>query len=125
MGSLYHGEGGGGGGGGGGCSFLQYLPSKPGKYGPKIFWCADAEKMYPLLDKPYLRKFGLTTQVNLGRKIALELCAPCLLLGTERKKKKKIGRVQLHKKMKQNKTHELGQTHTTTKKSKKNTRIFT
>ena len=58
------------------CSFLQYLPSKPDKYGLKVFWCADAETMYPLTAKPYLGKIARTPQVNLGRNTALELVQP-------------------------------------------------
>ncbi|GFN92172.1 PiggyBac transposable element-derived protein 4, partial [Plakobranchus ocellatus] len=58
------------------CSFLQYLPSKPDKYGLKVFWACDAETMFPLVGKPYLGKVGRTPQVNLGRNTALELCEP-------------------------------------------------
>src|ERR1044071_5533645 len=28
--------------------FTQYMPSKPEKYGIKIFWACDAENSYPL-----------------------------------------------------------------------------
>ena len=30
------------------CPFRQYIPSKPGKYGIKIFWICDSETSYPL-----------------------------------------------------------------------------
>ncbi|XP_070183498.1 piggyBac transposable element-derived protein 4-like [Littorina saxatilis] len=64
------------------CSFLQYLPSKPDKYGMKIFWIADAENSYPLLGIPYLgRPAGQERQVNLGRNIALELAQPFFKTG--------------------------------------------
>lgn len=36
------------------CSFKQYLPSKPDKYGMKVFWLCDAETSYPLNGLPYL-----------------------------------------------------------------------
>lgn len=36
------------------CSFLQYMPSKPGKYGLKLFWLCDADTFYPLKCIPYL-----------------------------------------------------------------------
>ncbi|RUS70333.1 hypothetical protein EGW08_021902 [Elysia chlorotica] len=36
------------------CKFLQYLPSKPDKYGLKVFWACDAETNYPLVARPYL-----------------------------------------------------------------------
>ena len=58
------------------CCFLEYLPSKPDKYGLKVFWCADAETMYPLTSKPYLGKIARSPQVNLGRNTALELVQP-------------------------------------------------
>jgi hypothetical protein len=36
------------------CNFRQYIPSKPGKYGLKIFWCCDSETAYPLNGEVYL-----------------------------------------------------------------------
>lgn len=36
------------------CSFIQYIPSKPDKYGIKIFWACDSETNYPLRGFPYL-----------------------------------------------------------------------
>ena len=30
------------------CSFIQYIPSKPAKYGLKLFWICDSETYYPL-----------------------------------------------------------------------------
>lgn len=36
------------------CSFKQYIPSKPGKYGIKIFWLVDATTNYPLAGEIYL-----------------------------------------------------------------------
>ena len=36
------------------CSFRQYIPSKPGKYGLKIFWNCDAISSYPLKGEIYL-----------------------------------------------------------------------
>ena len=39
--------------------FWQYIPSKPAKYGMKIWWCCDADTSYPLKDDVYLgRKPG-------------------------------------------------------------------
>lgn len=59
------------------CSFLQYLPSKPDRYGMKVFWIADAEQNFPLYGVPYLgRPAGQERQVNLGRNIAVELATP-------------------------------------------------
>ena len=36
------------------CSFKQYIPSKPGKYGLKIFWNCDSKSSYPLKGEIYL-----------------------------------------------------------------------
>ncbi|CAF1423305.1 unnamed protein product [Adineta ricciae] len=36
------------------CNFRQYMPSKPGKYGLKIFWCCDSDTAYPLNAEVYL-----------------------------------------------------------------------
>jgi hypothetical protein len=36
------------------CSFRQYIPSKPGKYGIKIFWACDSATSYPLKGKGML-----------------------------------------------------------------------
>ena len=36
------------------CNFRQYMPSKPGKYGLKIFWCCDSNTAYPLNAEVYL-----------------------------------------------------------------------
>lgn len=38
------------------CSFRQYIPSKPGKYGIKIFWIAHARNSYPLKGEIYVGK---------------------------------------------------------------------
>ena len=58
------------------CSFKDYLPSKPDKYGMKFFWICDSSTFYPLTSKPHLRK-----QVNvLKRGLAqLSLIYPCHL----------------------------------------------
>ncbi|CAF4185886.1 unnamed protein product, partial [Rotaria sp. Silwood2] len=36
------------------CNFRQYIPSKPGKYGLRIFWCCDSVTAYPLNGEVYL-----------------------------------------------------------------------
>lgn len=35
------------------CTFVQYIPSKPGKYGIKIFWVVDAKTSHPLFAEIY------------------------------------------------------------------------
>ena len=58
------------------CSFKQYLPSKPDKYGMKIFWICDASTFYPLKAKPYLGKEGDVPQRGLAQKVVLDLSMP-------------------------------------------------
>ena len=36
------------------CNFRQYMPSKPGKYGLKIFWCYASDTAYPWNAEVYL-----------------------------------------------------------------------
>lgn len=36
------------------CGFRQYIPSKPGKYGIKVFWLVDSQTNYPLAAEVYL-----------------------------------------------------------------------
>lgn len=36
------------------CSFRQYMPSKPGKYGVKTYWLVDAKTNFPLAAEIYL-----------------------------------------------------------------------
>lgn len=57
------------------CKFLQYLPSKPDKYGLKLFLICDSETAYPLQGIPYLGKHG-ERKTNLGRETVKELAAP-------------------------------------------------
>ena len=59
------------------CNFLQYLPSKPDRYGMKIFWVVYSDNCFPLVGIPYLgRPLGQARQVNLGRNTALQLAQP-------------------------------------------------
>ncbi len=47
------------------CNFRQYIPSKPGKYGLKIFWCCDSDTAYPLNGEVYLgRQPGAATEAK-------------------------------------------------------------
>ena len=54
----------------------QYIPSKPNKYGMKIFWICDAKSFYPLKAKPYLGKERNSPEQNFGLKVVLELISP-------------------------------------------------
>ena len=58
------------------CGFLQYLPSKPDKYGLKVFWAVDSETSYPLTCLPYLGKEERSPQIGLGKSVTLTLCHP-------------------------------------------------
>ena len=50
------------------CLFRQYtcIPSKPDKYGMKIFWICDAKSFYPLKAKPCLGKEEKTIKQHLS-----------------------------------------------------------
>ena len=56
------------------CSFKQYMPSKPAKYGLK-FWClCDAQTGYCLRMMPYLgADVGSVRQTGLGERVVLDL----------------------------------------------------
>lgn len=60
--------------------FLQYLPSKPDKYGMKVFWICDSSNGYPLHGIPYLGKHG-DMRKNVGQETVKELTLPYLKSG--------------------------------------------
>lgn len=54
--------------------FTQYIPSKPAKYGIKIFWACDSTTGYPLKSIIYTGKpIGGERQVNVGQETVLDL----------------------------------------------------
>ena len=54
--------------------FLQYIDSKPAKYGIKIFWCCCCQTAYPLRSQIYLSKQpGEERQKNVGGRVVLDL----------------------------------------------------
>lgn len=56
--------------------FTQYMPSKPAKYGIKVFWACDAANAYPLQGKIYTGKpLDGERQVNIGERTVLDLVA--------------------------------------------------
>lgn len=57
-------------------SFKQYLPSKPDKYGMKIWWICDSKTSYPLCGIPYLGKEGGSRAENLAFNVVYQLCEP-------------------------------------------------
>lgn len=56
--------------------FTQYMPSKPEKYGIKIFWACDATTSYPLNGQIYTGKPSEgERQTNVGERTVLDLVA--------------------------------------------------
>lgn len=54
--------------------FTQYIPSKPTKYGIKVWWICDAVSHYPLKGIVYTgKKEGSERATNQGEKIVMEL----------------------------------------------------
>ena len=53
--------------------FTQYMPSKPAKYGIKVWWVCDAENGFPLKGIIYTGKIGNTRDVNQGERVVKEL----------------------------------------------------
>ena len=64
------------------CPFRQYIPSKPVKYGIKIWWNCDAVTSYPLKGEVYLgRQPGEYRQVGLGTAVVRNTTGPWLQSG--------------------------------------------
>ncbi|XP_035664217.1 piggyBac transposable element-derived protein 4-like [Branchiostoma floridae] len=56
------------------CAFRQYIPSKPAKYGLKIWWNCDATTCYPLKGEVYLgRQPGEQREIGQGARVVKEL----------------------------------------------------
>lgn len=55
--------------------FTQYIPSKPAKYGIKVWWVCDSHTSYPLQDQGYtgLAPSGEVDR-NQGERVVRELC---------------------------------------------------
>ena len=57
--------------------FRQYIPSKPAKYGIKIWWCCDSQSCYPLKGDVYLgRQPGQQREVGQGAPVVKQLVEP-------------------------------------------------
>jgi hypothetical protein len=57
--------------------FTQYIPSKPSKYGIKVFWASNALTGYPLRGIMYTGKLpDGERQTNIGERMVLDLVAP-------------------------------------------------
>ncbi|XP_065355992.1 piggyBac transposable element-derived protein 4-like [Calliphora vicina] len=53
--------------------FTQYMPSKPAKYGIKIWWACDSKTFYPLQGQIYTGKIDNARDVKQGERIVKEL----------------------------------------------------
>jgi hypothetical protein len=59
------------------CNFRQYIPSKPAKYGIKIWWCCDSATSYPLTGDIYLGKQkNAEREVGQGARVVKSLTSP-------------------------------------------------
>ena len=64
------------------CPFTQYMPSKPAKYGIKIFWLCDASLLYAFNAKIYVgRQQGSAPEKNLGHNVVVNLTTPLQVSG--------------------------------------------
>lgn len=64
------------------CSFRQYIPSKPGKYGLKILWKCNTISSYPLKGEISLgRQPGAARDRNQGAQLVKRLTQPWLNTG--------------------------------------------
>ncbi|XP_058252363.1 piggyBac transposable element-derived protein 4-like [Hemibagrus wyckioides] len=55
------------------CSFRQYMPKKPAKYGMKIWVTADAATSYAWKCEIYLGKTGGAPEVGQGKRVVMEM----------------------------------------------------
>lgn len=58
------------------CSFIQYMPQKPAKYGLKFWVMSDCESKIIINIMPYVGKEGGVVQVGLAHNVVLQLSAP-------------------------------------------------
>ena len=57
------------------CPFKQYIPSKPGKYGIKIWMMSDSKTSYVIRSQVYTgRRPQEARETNQGERVVLELC---------------------------------------------------
>ena len=57
--------------------FTQFIPSKPAKYGIKVWWACDAKTKYPIHGILYTGKAeGAVREVNQGENVLLKLATP-------------------------------------------------
>ena len=65
-------------------SFRQYIPSKPGKFGIKVFWITDVENTFPLRCIVYIGKKTFPNSENntsISERVVMHLAQPFLGVG--------------------------------------------
>nr|CAH7767135.1 unnamed protein product [Callosobruchus chinensis] len=91
------------------CPFIQYMPSKPDKYGIKYWLLCDAQTRYILSGIPYLGKDETQEQgVSLGTHVVLQLARPFLDKGRNITCDNFFTSLELAEKLKQRKTSLVG-----------------
>jgi hypothetical protein len=56
------------------CPFKQYIPSKPGKYGIKLWMLSDSQTSYVCRLQVYTGRQGDTRETNQGKRVVTDLC---------------------------------------------------
>ena len=54
--------------------FKQYMPSKPAKYGIKVWWVCDSRNAYPITGQIYTGKSPLGREITQGERVVKDLC---------------------------------------------------
>lgn len=54
--------------------FTQYMPSKPAKYGLKVWWVCDSQNYYPITGQIYAGKSASGRETNQGERVLKDLC---------------------------------------------------
>ena len=58
------------------CPFRTYMPSKPDKYGIKVWWICDSGTSYAYNGQVYLGREGNLPEFGLASRVVLDLCRP-------------------------------------------------
>ena len=59
------------------CPFRQYIPSKPARYGIKIWWLCDSQTFYPYDGKVYCgRNSNERREIGQAKRVVLQLARP-------------------------------------------------
>ncbi|KAF2879851.1 hypothetical protein ILUMI_26308 [Ignelater luminosus] len=54
--------------------FTQFMPSRPAKYGIKVWWVCNARNPYPLTGQIYTGKVTAARETNQGERVVKDLC---------------------------------------------------